>query len=189
MPTGSDYLPVATAVGANVDSQVNFDGSSYQLNGFVNGVAQPYEANKIWRQASMVGAAVTNFISNILGIYIFDDGNEANLISELTQAIQQAAGSKNGELVTFASTVTLNATNFNAFELTLTGPCTITLGGGSPWTDILVILHQDGTGGRAVTWANANGGDPDPAASQTTTYRFTQDHAGVWHASSPSMVG
>jgi hypothetical protein len=36
----------------------------------------------------MIGAAVANFIANTLGINVLDDGNIANLITELTNAIR-----------------------------------------------------------------------------------------------------
>jgi hypothetical protein len=92
MPT-IDYLPVATAVGNNADSQVNFAGSGYQTLGFQTGIALPQQANKIWRQTSMMTAALANFIANTLSINVLDDGNLAALITNLTNAITAGAGS------------------------------------------------------------------------------------------------
>lgn len=82
-----DYLPVATSGTANVDPQSSFAGSPYQLNGFVNGIASPQQANKLWRQSSMVAAAIANFISTILNIPILDDGNLPVLVSNFFNAI------------------------------------------------------------------------------------------------------
>ena len=86
-----DYLPVAISGGANVDSQADFANSSYQLNGFVNGMADPAEANKIWRQSSMMAAALANYISNALNVDVLDDGNLSLLITNLGNALATAA--------------------------------------------------------------------------------------------------
>jgi hypothetical protein len=70
-----EYLPVATSVDANVDPQASFAGSSYQQNGFIDGIALPNQANKIWRQTSMIAALIATWISNTLGANVVDDGN------------------------------------------------------------------------------------------------------------------
>jgi hypothetical protein len=88
----SDYLPVATGGGANVDTQAEFAGSGYQENGFVVGTARSASANKIWRQTSMVAAAVAKSISDILNIDILDDGNLPNLIASFKAAIAGGLG-------------------------------------------------------------------------------------------------
>jgi hypothetical protein len=88
----NDYLPVATGAGANVDTQAQFAGSGYQQNGFVVGTAQPSQANKIWRQASMVGSAVAQTISDLLNIDVLDDGNFANLVANFKRAIASGFG-------------------------------------------------------------------------------------------------
>jgi hypothetical protein len=86
-----DYLPVAIAAGANIDTQTNFSGSAYQENGFIAGTAMSFQANKVWRQSSMMSAALANFISSALDISVLDDGNLTNLINNLTNAISTAA--------------------------------------------------------------------------------------------------
>lgn len=82
-----DYLPVATAGGANVDSQSNFAGSSYQTTGFASGLAQSKQCNKVWRQASMMASALANYIANKLNVNVLDDGNSATLLTNLSKAI------------------------------------------------------------------------------------------------------
>jgi hypothetical protein len=49
---------------------------------------------------------------------------------------------------------TLNLGNANIFDVTLTGNCTFTFSGAtaSAGCSFVLILHQDGTGGRTVTW-------------------------------------
>jgi hypothetical protein len=146
-----DYLPVATGTGANVDSQVNFQGSGYQENGFSNGIAQPFQANKIWRQASMIGNAVATFISNTLNIPILDDGNSPALITNLTNAIASAAEGAQNRLVSvaFSATPVFDASQGTTFEMVLTGNVTSsTLVNVTPGQRLIFIIKQDGVGGR-----------------------------------------
>jgi hypothetical protein len=151
MPT-VDYLPVATSANATVDTQANFDGSGYQLNGFQDGIADPAQVNKVWRQASMIGNAVAEFISDILGIDVLDDGNSAALIANLKAAIAASAtGIVNGIVpVPFSTTPVFNAALGTTFEITLTGNVTSSsIENFLPGQRIKFILHQDSVGERA----------------------------------------
>lgn len=82
----TDFLPVAAAVGSNVDTQANFAGSSYQLTGFAAGLAQSKQVNKVLRQTSMMTAAWANFCV-AQGVSVPDDGNLGNLQAELQSAL------------------------------------------------------------------------------------------------------
>jgi hypothetical protein len=110
MATGTDFLPVATGAGANVDTQANFSGSGYQTGGMTAGTAQSVQANKCWRQATMWSAAWANFMSNTLGVYIYDDGNLAALITlignALTALINAGLAGVNASIATLNGKVT-----------------------------------------------------------------------------------
>lgn len=175
MPT-VDYLPVATGGGANVDSQANFAGAGYQVNGFTSGIALSLQLNKCWRQSSMISAAVANFIANVLGINVLDDGNLAALITNLTNAIIQGAGAKY-IAVAFSSPMAFVATanGIVTFETTLTGNvASSTLVGIVAGQIINFIFHQDGVGGRTFAFPPAvqGAGTIDPGASATSTQSF-----------------
>jgi hypothetical protein len=90
-----DYKPFANGVGANVETQAQFLadlGASGSLQtGYVLGIAKSVQFNKVARQASMMSAALANFISNTLGTDVLDDGNLATLITALTNAVQQTS--------------------------------------------------------------------------------------------------
>jgi hypothetical protein len=147
-----DYLPVATAAGNNADSQANFQGSSYQQLGFVNGIAQPFQFNKILRQTSMVAAAVANFIANQLNIAVIDDGNLAGLITNLTSAIKSLVSSATTGVVSvpFSPTPVFDASQGTVFEIVLTGNVTSsTLVNITPGQSLKFIIKQDATGGHA----------------------------------------
>lgn len=155
MPVTVDYLPVATGVGANVDSQAAFAGSGYQTQGFTSGVALSRQVNKCLRQSSMIGAAVANFIANQLSINVLDDGNLPNLITDLTNAIAAlaaAGGAPSVDNVGYSATPTFDCSVGNqlhpVFEIVLGGNVTssiiLHLKEG-----MLITFHvvQDGTGG------------------------------------------
>lgn len=114
MPLEVDYLPIATAGGANVDSQADFVGSGYQTVGFQAGLAQSKQLNKAWRQSSMMAAALANFIANTLGINVLDDGNISALVTNLTEAILSASlKNLNVTPVTVNAAVTTNQNLMN----------------------------------------------------------------------------
>lgn len=188
MPT-VDYLPIATQGAApNVDTQANFIGSGYQQNGFSAGLAQSKQANKAWRQASMIAAAVANFIANTLHQNVPDDGNLANLITQLTSAITAiAAGAASPQVIVVAFTASPTFTcpailNVN-FEITLTGNVVgSTLANPLPGQLITFIIHQDATGGRTFVWpANVPGANIDPGISATSVQMFIVDSSNVLH--------
>ncbi len=187
-----DYLPVATAVGNNADSQANFLGSGYQLNGFVNGTAQPYQANKIWRQASMFAASVANFIANELNIDVIDDGDLPTLITNFTNAVMQAAQNAANRLVSiaFSANPIFDASQGNTFEIVLTGNVTSsTIIGLSPGQRLIFIVKQDGAGGRTFAApANLPMTPIAAGANQTSIQAFIIDNALNVYVDTPMTV-
>lgn len=76
-----DFLPVATAVGANVESQADYDADASRTDGNQSGLANSALANKMWRQASMMTAAIANLISQRANVDVLDDGDLDALIA------------------------------------------------------------------------------------------------------------
>lgn len=105
MPLEVDYLPIAAASGANVDSQSDFSGSGYQVNGFISGLAQSKQFNKALRQSSMIAAALANVIAVALNSNVLDDGNLPNLISLLTKALTRHYSDTTQNVLTAAGTL------------------------------------------------------------------------------------
>src|SRR5579863_3646360 len=98
-----DYQPIANGGGANVETQAQFIldlANPAELgNGFIAGVAQSAQVNKVVRQSSMMTAAWANVIAQTLNINVLDDGNLPNLIAELISTIQTiAAPASTGDL-------------------------------------------------------------------------------------------
>lgn len=149
MANTTEYLPVATGGGALVDSQAAFAGSGYQVNGEQVGIAQPAHANKMWRQSSMVAAALTQAVADITTTNIADDGVLATLVALIKKAIRNGSGVP--VPVVFSATPVFDASLGNVFEITLTGNVTSsTLINTSPGQSLTFIWNQDGTGGRTV---------------------------------------
>ena len=124
-----DYLPFATSGEANVETQSDYKNSNHQENGFVNGLADPSQANKAWRQSSMISAALATFISNTLGVDVLDDGNLANLVTNLASTIVHIQNYSNGTVVTIAGiliiqiiNVPLTSSNTSATSIDITYP-------------------------------------------------------------------
>jgi hypothetical protein len=176
-----DFLPFATATGANVDTQGNYSGSGYQQDGWTAGLLPSKQLNKPIRQSSMIAAAVANFISNQLSIALIDDGNLTNLITNLTNAITSAAAasSNRGTAVAFSATPVFDASLGNVFEMILAGNVTSsTIINLVPWQPLTFIIKQDGTGGR--TFAAPASLPMTPIASgagQVSVQTFRTDNA------------
>jgi len=69
---------------------------------------------------------------------------------------------------TYASSVTLDASTYDCFEVTLTGNITVDFTGGTDGQRILVRLTQDGTGSRIVTWGTSVAFGSDITSSSVT---------------------
>lgn len=86
-----DFVPFATAEGANVTDQSTYIAESTTSAGFASGVAVSADCNKAWRQGTTMAAALANFISNVLGANVLDNGSLSTLITQLTNAVNAAA--------------------------------------------------------------------------------------------------
>jgi len=103
-------------------------------------------------------------------------------------AVSGTLGSPRVDAHTYASTVTLDASAYDVFELTLTGNITITLSGGTDGQRVVVRLTQDGTGSRTVTWDSsvAFGADITSAGALASTGANKIDYFGFLYSSASS---
>jgi hypothetical protein len=183
LTTGTDFLPVATAVGANVDSQGNFSGSGYQTEGFSAGIALPTQANKVWRQSSVMCAAMANYISDVLNQFIPDDGNLNALIASFWQALLGG-----GYFVDSGSTNNISVAA--PAGLTFAAPyagLTIKVKVANTTTNT-VVLNWCGTGNKSVVFAD--GSAPQPGQIKAGgIYTFNYDGTNWQYTSfAPQLV-
>lgn len=177
-----DYLPIAVAEGANVDSQATFAGSAYQVNGVSTGKASSSGASKMWRQSSMFAAALANLISAELQTNVLDDGNVPALQSLIQQTIVSLANgaSAGATPVAFAPAMAFNGTESRTFETTLTGNNTSATFDATDAATYIFMFRQDATGGRVFTFPPNLPLPPVAAAANSVTiYQVYVDSTGV----------
>jgi hypothetical protein len=87
----NDFLPFATGGTPNVIDQTTYSSLGARSAGFSAGVAQSAELNKVWRQSSIIAAAVAQFIADQTGQNVVDDGTTSTIETNLLAAIQYAA--------------------------------------------------------------------------------------------------
>lgn len=103
----TDFVPFATAGGANVTAQATYLAEATTATGFTSGRASSADANKAWRQATFVAAGLANFVAAELNINVADDGNLSVFVSNLTSAITAVA---NAVISGFATLSYVNTT-------------------------------------------------------------------------------
>lgn len=155
MPT-NDFLPWATAGGANVLSQADYASDPARLAGVVAGLGRSILANKSWRQSASVAAAFGQFINDYGALDALDDGNIANLVRDFARSIRgapwafvTATGTANAWVVTPTPTLAAYA---SGRPLNIVAPATN--------TSTTVTMNVSGLGNRPVK--KANGSDPVP---------------------------
>lgn len=87
----NDFLPFATADGANVLSADEYQKLTSRSNGFSAGVARSQELNTVWRQASVIAHVVAQFIADTNNSDVVDNGDldalKTGLISALSKNV------------------------------------------------------------------------------------------------------
>jgi hypothetical protein len=88
----NEFLPFATAGGANVQPQVDYAASASRTAGFSAGIAPSAEVNKAIRQAAFMASVLAQFTANITGNNVLDDGDVNGKVALLLSAVQGAGG-------------------------------------------------------------------------------------------------
>lgn len=85
----NDFLPFAGGAGANVLTQAAYLAqAALRSNGFSAGTAQSAQLNKVWRQSSIMAAALAQMISDNTGADVLDDGTTATILANLKTAVK-----------------------------------------------------------------------------------------------------
>lgn len=169
----TEFLPVAAASGAEVDTQIDFAGSGYQVDGFTVGPTDPAQLNKVLRQATAFSAAWANFILGILAVNVPDDGNQPALTILIADAIAAAIAAgiaAAGIVATPASALAIMPGRaMNAVYGPTTAPTMVTVmvtsdGGPGANSDIVLMVGPSGSL-VAVTGNGAHNGGGNMGAS------------------------
>jgi hypothetical protein len=89
----SEFLPFATTVGANVETQTEFASDPALGPGYAYGQVYSRKVNKLWRQSSFVSAAIARMILEQLSQDVLDNGDLTAFTTNLTQAIKNIGSS------------------------------------------------------------------------------------------------
>jgi hypothetical protein len=81
--------------------------------------------------------------------------------------------------VTYASTVTLDCSLYDTFEITLTGNITINFSNGTDGQRVQVVAVQDGTGSRVITWGTGVAFGSDISSATASTGANKTDYFGL----------
>lgn len=82
----NNFLPFGTGSSPNVIDDATYNGLTARGTGFQSGVAQSQQLNKVWRQSSVIAAAVGQLIANT-GANATDSDTIANLVSYIRTAL------------------------------------------------------------------------------------------------------
>jgi hypothetical protein len=82
----NDFLAFATGTGANVESQTAWAADASVGTGFVSGLAQSVQANKAWRQSSVIANMIGQFIANA-DFNANDNAEPATLLANFISAL------------------------------------------------------------------------------------------------------
>ena len=175
-----DYQLFAEATDANVISQATYLGAAWRLTGFVPGLAQSAESNKVWRQAAFMSTALATFVSQQLGVNVLDDGNLSGFVSNLISAI--GVTPRPSRVVTSSSTLSLSLSDYRVgLERSIAVmPMNVDLPSGAGNGQEFVVEDLQGNFNSAPITFIAPGGTS--IATGGTEYLFQEDFGSILFA-------
>lgn len=180
MSLQNDFLVFGGGSGANVDTQSNYSGGSYRTGGFSAGTAQSNQANKAWRQSSIMAAMLAQFVVDYAGQTAIDDGTTSTLETNLALAIRRAAERVNvltdtGTTNAMVANHPANMTPFSPAQAYIIHVHASFANTGA------TTLNVDGVGAYSVV---GRGGYPlqggEIYANEVATFMFSTDAGGAW---------
>lgn len=113
----NEFLPFAFQSTSNVIDQKTYEALQERLSGFVSGVALAERLNKVWRQSSIMSAALGQFLAASTGKDVIDDGDINKLVALLNESIAVVAPGKVISVNGKQGVVTLTYTDVGAAPL------------------------------------------------------------------------
>lgn len=101
----NDIKAFAAAGGANVLTQAEYQALAALSTGFTSGKASAKEVNKAIRQATLVAAALAQFVSDRAAVDVLDDGNVAGLATKILEAVNKTSQPLDATLTAIARLV------------------------------------------------------------------------------------
>lgn len=142
----NDFLALAKSPGANVKTQAEY-AALVELftNGFSAGVVESRVMNKILRQSSAIARLVAQYMADLSGDDVLDDGNDAALLATLKKALAAQIDAQSGNYCVDTGTA-------NAKVIALDPPITA-------YPDGLTARFRNKITNTLAVTINAGGGD------------------------------
>lgn len=83
----NNFKPFAIGSGSNVTSQADYEALAALITGFQSGKASSAQINKAIRQSSVMAYVLAQFISDIAGVDVLDNGVPASILSNLKSSM------------------------------------------------------------------------------------------------------
>jgi hypothetical protein len=103
----NDFEVFATDPLANVMSQAAYTALAARTLGFQAGIANSSQLNKTWRQSAFMASVLAQYIANVTGNDVLDDGDAAGKLALLVNAITTGANIKPARVVTVSTALTI----------------------------------------------------------------------------------
>jgi hypothetical protein len=156
-----DFIPWAPD-GGNVMSQAAYQALSSLPNGVVSGTASSAQANKTWRQATIMASVIAEFIQQALPSQtVIDDGTTTIILASLTASLAALYGR-------LASNNTWTGDNTYTQNVTIaTGAATINLQGSAGQFRGIVVAT-----GASNVWFTGADTDPQTGGNVGSNYNI-----------------
>lgn len=122
-----DFQPFGAQAGANVLTQADYIALPARLTGFNDGIAQPEQLNKVWRQSSVMASTIGQFIQDETGEDVLDNGDLAALLTQFKNAIAAATAAAAAGITDVVDTPQTVTATENATRYILNGDVTFTI--------------------------------------------------------------
>ena len=175
---------------ANQETDSEYQADSQRAGGAVN--PQFFDAalaNKLFYQISTSIAALNQMLAN-KNISV-SDADLATLTTQYAKILTTADVKPAMVSASFASTLSLDCSTADGFEVVLTGNVTsLTLANAATYQQVTLTFVQDATGGRTVAFPSnvKSPGTVGPGANATSTQVFQLLADGNFHPVTPMVV-
>jgi hypothetical protein len=185
---GSTNFLIWDQAQTNMEDDAEYLADSQRIDGGENGVPFPSSTfNKFGLQASGMAYAIAEFLAS-KGATVLDS-NISGIVSSLQSLFANVPGRASLQNVGYSPSISLNASQYLGFQITLAGAVTLSIAGESVGDQIAFIFVQNSAGGNSVAWPSNFYGfpQPDQAASSVSVIIAKVAIDGSFRASTPMI--
>ena len=148
---GSSNIQLWNPTFTNTDSDSEYTADPQRTGGAPNGSVFPSKTgNKVLCQTTAIDYSIGQFLAG-KGFNIVDS-DPIGIIAALNSLFAGVPGRSSLQVVSYSPSLSLDASKYIGFQISLSGNVNISISGQSVGDRIAFILIQDSVGGRTVTW-------------------------------------